>query len=230
MCAMKNLIYKEIPEYDRATALQEIDSCVTTRVVDALLALAFYEPDWRWVQGLCVEHSRSANENVRGVAILCFGHLARIHRMLDTEMVVPVIINAMADPSNFVRGHSEDALDDILMFCIPDAYQRAAAIEKLGSERIDSILLGLYDIAKNDSDSQFAQAVCIEHSNHPNQIVRGVALRGFAAIVYQHGQIDNGKIIGILTEAAQVNGYAGERARSAIECIEKYLLADDNDL
>ena len=90
-----NLIYREVPEYDRDTAIREIDSGVSERMVEALLALAFHNPDWHWVQDICIKYSNSSDANVRGVAILCFGHLARLHRMLDTEIVVPIVIEAM---------------------------------------------------------------------------------------------------------------------------------------
>ena len=223
--ANQNLIYKAVPELDRDTALKELDSGFAERAVEALLALAFYDPDGRWVQNICRKYSGSSNEDVRRIAILCFGHLARIHRTLETELVVPIVIEAMEDPSAYLSGTARDALGDILMFCIPDNYQRTAAVANLGSERIDRILLGLFEIAKNDSDSQFAQERCLEYSHHPNPVIRGVALNGFATIICQHRQIDLEATMRLLAEAAGSDGYPGECARSAIDSIETHLLA-----
>ena len=224
---MERSTYISIPDYDRDTALREIDSGITDRVVLALLSLAFYDPDWRWVQNLCVNFSKNLNDNIRGVAILCFSHLAHIHRELDTEITVPIVIDGLKDPSDYVRGTAEDTLEEILMFCTPKDYDRAAALELLRSERIDKTLLGLFAIAKRDRDSKFAEGKCIEYSTHPNEVIRGQALKGFATIVWEHREIDVEKAIGILSEAAKKEGYAVECARSAIDCIETYLEGDD---
>lgn len=226
---MERLTYVPIPDYDRGAAIREIESGVADRIVLALLALAFNDADGHWVQNLCVNFSNNPNDNVRGTAILCFGYIARFRGTLDTEVTVPIVIEGLSDPSDFVRENAADTLDDILIFCIPKDYDRAAALELLRSERIDNILLGLFAIARSDSDSEFAQGKCLEYSTHPNDIIRGQALKGFATIVFEHRQINLEKVMPILSEAANRDGYAGECARSAIECIETYSRADDCD-
>jgi hypothetical protein len=229
MNARERLTYVEVPKYDKDTAVREIESDAPDRIVLALLALAFYDTDWRWVQNHCVRLSNNPNDNVRGTAILCLGYIARFRGTLDTELAVPLVIDAMSDPDAFVRGNAADALDDILLFCIPENYDRAKALELLRSERVDDILLGLFGIARSDGDSEFAQGKCFEYSTHPNEAIRGQALKGFATIVYEHRHIDVEKVMRVLSEAAERDGYAAECARSAIECIETYLQADDSD-
>lgn len=224
---MERLTYIPIPDYDRRAALDEIDSGAPDRIVLALLALASSDADWQWAQSVCVEFSQSPNDNIRGTAILCFGYIARCQGRLDTEVAIPIVIEALSDPSAFVSGYANDALDDILMYCIPEDYDRSKAIALLRSERIDRILLGLFTIAKRDIDSQFAQDRCIEYSTHPNDVVRGKALEGFATIVWEHRPIDVGKVVRILSEATTDEGYAGSCARSSLECIETYLRAED---
>jgi len=85
-------------------------------MVDGLLSLALYADDWKFAQDICTKYSRHKDENVRGIAILCFGHIARLHRKLDLDMVLPIIKEATNDQSPFVRGHAESALDDIEIF------------------------------------------------------------------------------------------------------------------
>ena len=54
------------------------------------------------------------SSTVRGVAGLCFGHLARIHRQLDRDVVLPVLRKLADDPET--RGQATDALSDIEIF------------------------------------------------------------------------------------------------------------------
>lgn len=86
-------------------------------IVRGLLALALNADDGEFVQDLMVQYSQHKNENIRGIAILCFGHIARIHRALNKELIIPLINDALNDESKFVRGHALSALDDIKMFC-----------------------------------------------------------------------------------------------------------------
>ena len=154
--------YEEIPDYDRRMAIQELESGAVDRVVRALLSLAHTDPDRPWVESLCSHYAESTDWNIRGIAVLCFGHLARVHRKLDTETAVPIVIRALDDPSDFVRGQADTALSDILMFGRPQPYERDTAVGNLRSGPIDKVLLGLFAIAKDDPDGKFAAEVCLE--------------------------------------------------------------------
>ncbi|MFD1888237.1 CPCC family cysteine-rich protein [Paenibacillus wenxiniae] len=85
--------------------------------VNGLLALAYQANDWEFAQERMIRYSEHPDENIRGIAILCFGHIARIHGMIDQALVMPILNKALYDESAFVRGHAESALDDIRMFC-----------------------------------------------------------------------------------------------------------------
>ncbi len=58
--------------------------------------------------------SRHEDQNVRSVSATCFGHLARIHRQLDLEMVLQRLVEMRSDPP--VASAAEDALEDIKFF------------------------------------------------------------------------------------------------------------------
>lgn len=81
---------------------------------DALVRLTFHEPDWRWVQDECLTLADHPDVAVRGLALTCLGHLARIHRTLDLDRVLPCLRRRLLDPE--VAGRAEDALDDIDIF------------------------------------------------------------------------------------------------------------------
>jgi hypothetical protein len=113
---MDNGTYGEIQEHDKNSALQELKSNDERRIVNALLGLALNEQDWKWVQDICIKFSSHSSHSVRGIAILCFGHLARIHRELEIEKVLPIVKKALYDSNDFVKGHANNALDDIQFF------------------------------------------------------------------------------------------------------------------
>lgn len=85
-----------------------------TEVADALLSAACYDTDWKWVQGQCIIFSRHEDRIVRSVSATCFGHLARIHRQLDLELVLQRLVEMRSDPQ--VAAAAEDALADIKFF------------------------------------------------------------------------------------------------------------------
>jgi len=78
----------------------------------ALVNVAFHDPDWRWVQEKCLGLAQNDIAAVRQIAVTCLGHVARIHRELDLERVLPVLNKLSRDS----EVHVEDALDDIRMF------------------------------------------------------------------------------------------------------------------
>lgn len=94
-----------------------INSDEPDTIVKGLLSLALNADDGAFVQDLMVRYSQHKNENIRGIAILCFGHIARIHGTVNKELIIPLINDALKDESAFVRGHAHSALDDIELFC-----------------------------------------------------------------------------------------------------------------
>jgi hypothetical protein len=106
--------YKAVVERSRPEIEILLRSSDATEIADALLSAAYYEPDWKWVQGQCMSFSRHADKNVRWVSVVCFGHLARIHRQLDLKPVLQRLVEMKADP--LVASAAEDALEDIRFF------------------------------------------------------------------------------------------------------------------
>ncbi len=101
---------------NRANALTNLESGDPERMVEVLLAIALYEPDGLWSEEICIKYSTDAADAVRGVAFLCFGHIARIHRTITRARVIPILQKGLKDPSAFVRGHADAALSDVLQY------------------------------------------------------------------------------------------------------------------
>ncbi|MEW4369377.1 CPCC family cysteine-rich protein [Paenibacillus kandeliae] len=97
--------------------LQMLQSSDPKQMVDGLLALSLHAPDGAFAQHMMLRYVQHDNENVRGIAILGLGHIARIHGTVDKERVLPIVEQALQDRSEFVRGHADAAMDDIQLFC-----------------------------------------------------------------------------------------------------------------
>lgn len=73
-------------------------------------------PDCAWAEGICIKLSSHGHFNVRGNAVLGFGHLARVCGSLTLEAVKPILVSALEDESEYVRGQAIAAVDDIEHF------------------------------------------------------------------------------------------------------------------
>lgn len=92
----------------------ELESGVSERVSRTLVRLALHDRDRAFMEDILAIHLQSPDAWVRGVAATCVGHVARIHRALDTGRLIPLINKLGAD--NRTAGRMVDALDDIEMF------------------------------------------------------------------------------------------------------------------
>jgi len=82
------------------------------RVHCDLLDLADSDP--RAVQDLCLRLLDGGDRPLAAVAATCLGHLARIHRQLDTDAVTAALDRQRGD--ELVGPRAEDALDDIDLY------------------------------------------------------------------------------------------------------------------
>jgi hypothetical protein len=109
---MLKLIYhqpRSITGEEAESAFASDDSAV---IALALVNVAFYDPDWQWVQEKCVRYTRHYVAAVRQIAVTCLGHVVRIHRYLDLEIVLPVLDQLSQDP----EVKAEATLDDVRLF------------------------------------------------------------------------------------------------------------------
>ena len=83
------------------------------------IAVSLYAEDLNRAQDLCAQLAVHSHPNVRGNAILGFGHLARRFRQLDRRVVDPLVASGLQDPDSFVRGQADCASSDIAHFLGP---------------------------------------------------------------------------------------------------------------
>ena len=105
------MIFDEVKPITRSEAEAGLESGVPDKICDALVRMTYHDPDWRWVQEVCLALTRQSNLEVSGLAVTCLGHLARIHHALDVDRVLPRLRSLQENPS--LAGRVNDAFDDI---------------------------------------------------------------------------------------------------------------------
>lgn len=108
-------------EADRAEALRaQVEDAIEfddpIRLADLALDIGLAAEPLEWAQACCVQLARHRNANVRGNAVLSFGHLARRFGRLDPQRVRRTVEIALYDPSEYVRGQAHSAADDLATF------------------------------------------------------------------------------------------------------------------
>lgn len=110
--------YESPAPVGRAEALEAINSGESREACEAIIRLALNDPDGRWVQDVALGMAESADSNIRATAATALGHVARIHRRIDLDRVLPVLERLMHDPRT--AGRAEDSMSDIAMFASKD--------------------------------------------------------------------------------------------------------------
>lgn len=104
-------VYHEVVPVRREDAINALTSGDPSQVCEALVQLAFHEPDRAFVESVLATQLESGHVTVRMVAATCVGHLARIHRALDVPLLLPLLRRLGDDPRTV--GSMEDALSDV---------------------------------------------------------------------------------------------------------------------
>ena len=81
----------------------------------ALVGVILNDADWSWSQDRCLGLLAHPSLIVRRAAVICLGHVARIHGHIDVGKVVPLLTELGATDVD-LTGSVRDALDDIRMF------------------------------------------------------------------------------------------------------------------
>lgn len=108
------LIYHEPLSITKKEALDIFSQSNLNLIKDALVSIAFYEQDWQWSQNICLGFLDHSDDEIRGIATTCLGHIVRIHGNLDRDLVVNALERLLNDEA--ISGQIEDALSDIKFF------------------------------------------------------------------------------------------------------------------
>lgn len=84
--------------------------------IPILVSMNVDHDDREWAENICIALADHPDFNVRGNAILGFGHIARICQTLSTQKILPLVEKALKDEHEFVRGQADSAASDIAFF------------------------------------------------------------------------------------------------------------------
>ena len=115
----EGLNYDKPRKLSRETAVRLLSSERTDDVENALVSLVLHDMDLDFVLEQIFEKAKSQRPGIRGTAILCLGHAARIHRSLPIEPTTRIVKAGLADADEYVQGQAHSAAEDIEMF-VPD--------------------------------------------------------------------------------------------------------------
>ena len=108
--------YESIPEITKLEVEESIKRNDPEELLYTVLSVALYSEDLNWAESICLKLAKHPHFNVRGNAILGFGHLARIHGKLTEKNIKPIIEAALQDEDEYVRGQAWSASDDVEHF------------------------------------------------------------------------------------------------------------------
>ncbi len=108
------MTFEQPEQISREAALTAIQGLEPNRRIEGILSLALYDLDWKWIQGRCLGLLTDDDPDIVNTAILGLGHVARLHRHLDLDLVIPALESLRGDPR--FSGRVSDTLDDISGF------------------------------------------------------------------------------------------------------------------
>ena len=104
--------YIPVPPYDGNENKKNLESKDSNEIMMNLLSISMYGDDYEQACNSIKKFLVHENEYVRGCAIECIGHLARIWKKLPIELR-DAVKEGYNDESTWVVGKSETANDDI---------------------------------------------------------------------------------------------------------------------
>jgi hypothetical protein len=84
--------------------------------LDALLTTVLGSGDYQTSDELIFQFTKSTEVDLRRNAILCIGHLVRIHKKIDLEKYIPILDSILSSQDEFLVDNVEDVLNDIWIF------------------------------------------------------------------------------------------------------------------
>ena len=108
--------YREVRTFSDIELLEVLSRDIAEELSVVVIGVSLHHPNLEAACTLCTRLANHENPTVRGNAILGFGHLARRFGMLDEYTTKLIIESGLVDPSEYVRGQTWAAADDLEHF------------------------------------------------------------------------------------------------------------------
>ncbi|MFD1000346.1 hypothetical protein ACFQ21_13570 [Ohtaekwangia kribbensis] len=113
---MTNGKYIDYYDFDSDRVNQLLNSPNVKDKLDALLTTVLGSSDYETSDKLVFQFANSDELDLRRNAILCIGHLVRIHKKIDLGKYIPILDGILSSQDDELVDNAEDALNDIWIF------------------------------------------------------------------------------------------------------------------
>ena len=113
---MTNGKYVDYYDFDSDRVNELLKSTNVNDKIDALLCTVLGSGDYEASDMLIFQFVNSDEIDLKRNAVLCIGHLVRIHKQIDLGKYIPVLDNILSVQDEFLVDNAEDALNDIWIF------------------------------------------------------------------------------------------------------------------
>lgn len=125
----QNLTFHNPEKMSKSEIIKAINSKDKNIVCNALLASAFYEKELNFSINLIQTTLLHECHDIRSLSILCIAHLARIHKQLPEEIVIPIIITALKSNNFDIKDRGNIVMEDLQIF-IPSLWKKITKLIK----------------------------------------------------------------------------------------------------
>jgi hypothetical protein len=108
--------YVDYYDFDSDRVNELLKSTNVNDKLDALLYTVLGSGDYETSNKLIFHFIDSDEIDLKRNAVLCIGHLVRIHKQIDLEKYLTIPENILSDQDEFLVDNAEDALNDIWIF------------------------------------------------------------------------------------------------------------------
>jgi hypothetical protein len=116
MMMTSRLKYSAPREYSSDDVQSSLARGSVQEVAEMLVGITLNQSSYEFAYPVVSRCAASDDPSVRGTAILCLGHLARIHGAIDAHPMIEQVCAGLCDSDEWVRGQASNAVDDISMF------------------------------------------------------------------------------------------------------------------
>ena len=115
--------YEEPKKYSKREVEEAIQKNNPDKPLRIAISVAMLSNDGKWAEEICLKLAVHDHYNVRGNAILGFGHIARINGELNYKKHLSFVTKALTDDNSYVKGQAHDVADDIKHFLGIDLFK-----------------------------------------------------------------------------------------------------------
>lgn len=113
---MTNGKYVDYYDFDSDRVNELLKSTKESDKLDALLTTVLGSGDFEASDKLIFQFINGKESNLRRNAVLCIGHLVRIHKKINLKKYLPVLDSILSSQDEFLVDNAEDTLNDIWIF------------------------------------------------------------------------------------------------------------------